>query len=472
MTSRKVEQNTRENRDPYYKNADGSVIIEYDEKGNVISMHDENKKLYIAYTPSGEVKFEFSPQKTYINGKYCAPFRLGIKNRNHENHWQENTSLDPHRKTVIMLGGKATYNAREANGYLNSVIETLGISTEQMSSVQLAACYRLNWKSVFNIYLQKTKADFDLNLWEENFRRKEILRKLMPFMANKFDNAWERLPPQELYKNFRNIMLMSHCCGADDLVKMSSVLRQTMTGLGYSPDIQKQALKQIICITNNNWREFNDNNGFTVFQRYSVYDGQGYKAYKGQYSSDYPVFLEGYSPFRKFDGKSAAFVNTGKNEVLTIFDKILKYGGVESEHNTAFFTTDNKLLTHVGRLQAKLFKRMGQFWLQDNHSIRSAADFLRKSVEGTLLAKHVEIFMQNGKKLQKAKMNPIHNPSIIDAEYAKYKQNLMKDDEHGAYKLLSDKAKKARPQAKPYGCYYELEKYVYEQSVASKQGRD
>ena len=157
---------------------------------------------------------------------------------------------------------------------------------------------------------------------------------------------------------------------------------------------------------------------------------------------------------------------------MTIFDKILKYGGVESEHNTAFFTTDNKLLTHVGRLQAKLFKRMGQFWLQDNHSIRSAADFLRKSVEGTLLAKHVEIFMRNGKKLQKAKMNPIHNPSIIDAEYAKYKQNLMKDDEHGAYKLLSDKAKKARPQAKPYGCYYELEKYVYEQSVASKQGRD
>ena len=265
-------------------------------------------------------------------------------------------------------------------------------------------------------------------------------------------------------------MLMSHCCGADDLVKMSSVLRQTMTELGYSADVQKQALKQIICITNNNWREFNDNNGFTVFHRYSVYDGQGYKAYKAQYSSDYPVFLEGYLPFRKFDGKKAAFVSIKKDEMLMVFDKILKYGGDESEHNTAFFTTDNKLLTHVGRLQAQLFKRMGQFWLQDNHSIRSAADFLRKSVEGTLLAKHVEKFMQNGKKLQKAKINPIHNPSIIKKEYKKYEQNMMLGDEHGAYKLLSDTAKKARPRKKVHGIYMDLERCLWELNTAREHG--
>ena len=83
------------------------------------------------------------------------------------------------------------------------------------------------------------------------------------------------------------------------------------------------------------------------------------------------------------------------------------------------------------------------------------------------------VLNENGKKLQKDKMNPIHNPSIIDAEYTKYKQNMMLNDEHGAYKLLSDKAKKARPQANPYGCYYEdLEKYFYDQSVAFKHGRD
>ena len=473
MTSHEVKPGKNTRRDSFYKNADGSVVIEYDENGNISSIHDENKKRYIAYTPSGEVKFEFSPHKTYINGKCCAPYKLGIKNRNHENHWQENTTLNPHRKTVIMLGGKATYNAREANGYLNSIIETFGISAEQVSEVQLVSCYRLRWNSVFNIYLQKTKADFDLNLWEENFRKKEILQKLMPFMANKFDSMWERLPPQELYKNFRNIMLVSHCCGADDLVKMSSILRQTMTELGYSADIQKRALKQIICITNNNWREFKDDNGFTSFHRYSVYDGQGYKAYKEQYSSDYPVFLEKYLPFRKFDGKSAAFVNTKKNEMLMVFDKILKYGGGEKEHNSAFFITNNKFLTHVGRLQAQIFKRMWQYWQQDNQSIKSAADFLRRSMEGTLLAKHVEIFTQNGKKLQKAKMNPIHNPSIIETEYTKYKQNMMLNDEHGAYKLLSDTAKKACPQANPYGCYYEkLEECIYGQSIASKQGRD
>lgn len=117
---------------------------------------------------------------------------------------------------------------------------------------------------MFNMYLRETGTDFDLDLWEKNNIRNEILLKFMPFMAEKHNNSWERLPPQELLANFRNIMLVSHCYGANDLVSLSAILRQTMPRLGYSADMQKHALKQIVCITNNNWRDFSDKNGFTT----------------------------------------------------------------------------------------------------------------------------------------------------------------------------------------------------------------
>jgi hypothetical protein len=217
-----------------------------------------------------------------------------------------------------------------------------------------------------------------------------------------------------------------------------------MTKLGYSPDIQKHALKQIVCITNNNWRDFQDKNGFTTFHRYSVFDGQEYKSYPAEYSDDYPVFLEKHLPFHKFNGRQGAFVNINKNEMLMVYDKIIKSGG-GSEHNEAFLTSDGKMMTNVGKLQARITQQLGQFWLQNRQNITSADDFLLKSVKGTNLEKYCDTFLQNGRKLQKLKSNPLHNPSIITAEYNKYKNGVLSETEHGVYKLLSPSAKHPAP---------------------------
>ena len=427
--------------EPISVNADKSLIKKYYDDGKLCSVHDYTHKCFIAYDKSGEKKFEFTPQKTYINSKYYKQFKLGVKNLNAENHWQEDTAVNPHIKTIVFFGGKGTYNAQHANGYTNSAIEMFGIKNAQLPDVQLVSCYRFNWKSMFNMYLRETGADFDLDLWEKNITRKEILLKFMPFMANKQGDSWERLPPQELLANFRNIMLVSHCYGANDLVSLSAILRQTMTKLGYSEDIQRHALKQIVCITNNNWRDFSDKNGFTTYHRYSVFDGQAHKSYPAEYSDDYPVFLEKHLPFHKFNGRQGAFVNLNKDEMLMVFDKVIKYGGCE--HNDAFLVADGKLLTNVGKLQARITKQLGQFWLQNRQNITSAADFLLKSVKNTNLEKYCDTFLQNGRKLQKLKINPLHNPSIISAAYNKYKSGVLSETEHGVYKLLSPSAKQS-----------------------------
>lgn len=87
-------------------NADKSLIKKYYDDGKLCSVHDYTHKCFIAYDKSGEKKFEFTPQKTYINSKYYKQFKLGVKNLNAENHWQEDTSINPYIKTIVFLGGK------------------------------------------------------------------------------------------------------------------------------------------------------------------------------------------------------------------------------------------------------------------------------------------------------------------------------------------------------------------------------
>lgn len=438
-----------------YKSTDKSLFIHYDENGKITLKEDYKQKHFIAYAPSGEIKYEFSPQKTYINLKYTKSFKLGVKDRNHENHWVEDTTLNPNRKTVFFFGGNATNNAKEANGYLNSVIDIFGIKDEQLNNIQLVSCYRQKTVDIFAGYLKETRNDFNVEDFKAEICRREILLKLMPFMAHKINGAWERIPPRQLYANFRNLMLMSHCYGSKDICTVADVLRQTMDKLGYGFDVQKHALRQVVCITNNTQREFNDKTGFTVFHRYSVYDGQWKKQYDKHYSDDYPVFLENYPAFRQYKKSRAAFVNLHRNEMLLIFNKVLRYKCNQDEHNAAFWTVDKKVLNSAGRMQAALIKNMGQHWLNDNDEITHAAEFLKKSAKSVRLLQKISAAFIAGHRLKRDKINSLYNPAIINAAYLKYKQSaLLPEEQHGAWKLLSEEAKANTPQSNYNNMFY------------------
>ena len=438
----------------FYKNSDNTLLIHYNEDGKIILKEDYQQKHFVAYDESGEIKYEFSPQKVYVNLKYIKPFKLGMKDRNRGNHWVENTALNPHKKAVLFFGGNGTHNASSANGYLNQVIDIFGLSDEQIGNIQLVSCYRQNYSDIITHYMQQLNDDFDYDKFKLQTYKQEILLKLMPFMAQKNgNNAWERIPPAQLYANFRNIMLMSHCYGSKDLCKVADILKQTMSKLGYSKDIQK-----IVCITNNTQREFNDHTGFTVFHRYSVFDGQDRKQYNEEYSTDYPVFLKQYLPFKQKRNAKAAFVKLNKNELLMVFSKVLKYHSGKDEHSAAFWTRDGKILTSVGKMQADVIKCVGQYWLNHNLPLNDAAEYMKRCVNNLKLRQKISAAFIAGYKLQRRKISPLYNPAIIAAAYQEYRHGLMSQNEHGAWKLLSDKAKTSEPISNPCGLYIDFYK--------------
>lgn len=285
-------------------------------------------------------------------------------------------------------------------------------------------------------------------------RKHEILLKLMPFMAQYRDGAWERLPVSELYANFRNLLLVSHCGGANDLPIMTDILRQTMEKLGYDETVRQRALKQTVCLTNNNNREFTDHNGFTTFHRYSVYDGQYVKAYEGDYSADYPVFLEKYLPYRKFRGNKAAFVTLRKNEMLMVFDKVLKDGG--EEHMEAFFSNNLPAMTAIGRMQAAIFRNLGKFWLNSSAPIKTAIDFLQQSVPSVKLRQKISAALIAGRRLQKSKMNPLENTTILSSAYKKHKNRNFPPEKNGVWKILSKQTQESTPQEECATMYRDL----------------
>ncbi len=443
-----------------YKNADRTLFIHYDKEGNITLKADYQQKHFIVYASPDEIKYEFSPQKTYINLKHVKLFKLGIKDRNKENHWVEDTTLSPHKKTVIFFGGDATWGPKEANGYLDSVIDIFGISEEQLRDIQLVSGYRQKCRDIIANYTNETGVDFDYDGFQHQVYKQEILLKLMPFMAQNYNGAWERILPQQLCSNFRNIMLMSHCYGAKDICIMADVLKQTMTKLGYSREIQKKALQQVVCITNNTQREFNDNTGFTVYHRYSVSDGQGRKQYDKQYSADYPIFLESYAPFHNRKKSLAAFVSVNKNELLMVFNRVISRNFTEDEHNCAFWTIDKKMLTAVGKMQADLIRSLGQYWLNNHAEIKNAVEFLKQSVQSIKLRQKTSAALIAGNRLRRLKINPLHNPAIIETAYLKYKHTGLPPEEHGAWKLLSEEAKSDKPTQEPSGLFVELSKIL------------
>lgn len=439
-----------------YKNSDGSLIINYYENGEKSMTADYKNKHFIAYSADGKIKFDLTPEQSFINEKYYPIIKLGVKDRNYENHWREDIVLNPHKKTILFFGGRATYNGKDANGYLNSVIDIFGMSGAQIADTQLVSAYRSLKHETLGHYISLTGNGFDIKEYKKQTYKKEILSKLMPFMAQQYNGVWERIPPQQLYANFRNLMLMCHCYGAQDICTVADILRQTMTKLGYNPEVQNHALRQVVCITNNTQREFNDNTGFTTFHRYSVFDGQWRKQYDKQYSDDYPVFLENYPAFHQYKKSKAAFVNLNKNEMLLVFNKVLRYKCDMDEHNSAFWTVDKKILTSAGKMQAELIKSIGRHWLEDNNKITSAADFMKQSAQKLKLRQQVSAALINGRKLQKDKINPLHNHSILSSAYEKYKSMGFSPKKHGVWKLLSEQAKKDTPQERCARMYMDV----------------
>ncbi len=439
-----------------YKNSDGSLIMSYYENGEKSMTADYKNKHFIAYSADGEIKFNLTPEQSYINTRYYPVIKLGIKDRNHENHWQENAVLNPNKKTILFFGGSGTYDGKAANGYLNSVIDIFGMSGTQIADTQLVSAYRSIKHETLGHYISLTDNGFDIKEYKKQTYKKEILSKLMPFMAQQYNGAWERIPPQRLYANFRNLMLISHCYGTKDIYNVADILRQTLNKLGYSTDIQKHALSQIICITNNTQHDFSTKTGFTAYHRYSVFDGQWKKQYNKQYSDNYPVFLEDYPAFHQYKKSKTAFINLNKKEMLLVFNKVLHYQCGKDEHNSAFWTVDRKLLTSAGKMQAELIKSIGQHWFDDNSEITSAADFMKQSTQNLKLRQQISAAFINGLKLQKDKINPLHNHSILSSAYQKFKSMGFSPEKHGVWKLLSEQAKKDTPQERCAGLYMDV----------------
>ena len=207
-----------------------------------------------------------------------------------------------------------------------------------------------------------------------------------------------------------------------------------MTLLGYSQKEQKNALRQVICITNNSQREFRDNLDFTMIHRYSVKDGQFEPEYETKFSDGYPEFLKDIAEYTAQKGEKAAFVPMKNNEVLMVFDKVLIDG---SEHNAGFWTTNENNLTEVGRKQALLMKNIGTFWYNNQKDLPDVVNLLEECSKQNGLEDFVQNSLQQGKKLKKSQQNVLENPLILKSAKNKFKSPDYEPEKTGIYKLLS-----------------------------------
>ena len=405
---------------------DGKISMEVDangverlyyKNGALMREDDYAERRVQGFAEDGTLNYAIKNKEIYINSAYFSYYRIGVKTDIITEHWAEEVKLNPHKKILLCLGGSATEDARAANGNINAMLDAFGFSGEECESIQLAACYRPTASSSLELALRKYEVDCS-TIKEENYQR-EVQRVFMPFMAQKHGQKYIPLSEKELFVRFRNIMLFTHCFGANDLPIIEKTLKNTMSELGYGKLVQKYALRQILCITNNNQREFSkDRSDMTIIHRYSVWDGQRSPQYNLTESADYGVFLNKYQPFYENKGSLSGLVNLRKNEVLFICDKVLKDG---DEHNYGFFTQDRQKLTNVGQWQAKIMQKIGKYWLKNKKAIPSASELILQSVgKDVSLQRKIQHALIVGKKTQRAKINPIKNPAIIDVVYKEY----------------------------------------------------
>lgn len=421
----------------FVRDEENGVYISYYENGNLARFEDTKKNYKINKAVNGNVNYELKDGKLTINPDYFSYYRLGVKSQNNDEHWEEKCTLNPKKKTLLCLGGDQTKDAKAANGNTNAFSSVLGLSQEEKDNVQLVSCYRPFNENLRFIW-HKVKG-FGKQL--ENDYKREILQKFMPFMARNVDGKFERLHPRELMENLGNIMIQAHCYGANDLPHINKVFRETMTKLGYSEELQKNALKQIICVTNNSQREMTDNLDFSCIHRYSVKDGQFEPEYKTEESAEYPVFVQDHQAFADKKGNKAAFIETKPNEIIMVYDKVLADKSKSDEHNEAFWTTDEDMLTSVGKYQARLMAKIGQTWYNKKSELTDISSFLQKITEKSTLHPFVTKALAFGKRLKSEKKNMLINHHILKSAWNKFKNPNSETPKTGIYKLLSDKYK-------------------------------
>ena len=139
----------------------------------------------------------------------------------------------------------------------------------------------------------------------------------MPFIAKKTKLGWSKISNQDLLDNMHNILIVTHCAGTSVMIDVLNILKQEMGALGYEPQLIDNALKQILCISNNSQLEMTEDIPTTILHRYSVSDGQSDSTYDTNYSNSYPVHLDEHAEFSKIKGKKSAFIKLKKHENLS-----------------------------------------------------------------------------------------------------------------------------------------------------------
>lgn len=381
------------------------------------------------------IPYTLEDGKLWINPNLSYFFVLGMKTQENKEHWTEKFILDPHKKTIICFGGDQTKDARGANGYINQFTKTFGFSDGQQQNMQMLSYY---YNLPIDVLWTFRRAINFNDLIQDSYLR-EVLKVFMPFIANKTKSGWVKLPDTDLLNNMRNIMFATHCYGTEQQMKVTNALKQQMLSLGYKEDLVNNALKQILCITNNSQLEMTENMPTTTLQRYSVADGQSDRDYDSKYSNSYPVHLDTHPEFKKIKGEKSAFIQLKPNDIILSFDKVLKSTtaqGSGKEHNNAFFTIDKKQLTKVGQAQMELIRLIIQYWYNNHDEMPNAIDLLKKASKRTDLEIFVATSILNGEILKKEHNNPLRNPHSLEVAVNRFKNPDIEPEHTGIWKLL------------------------------------
>ncbi|MBO4480553.1 MAG: hypothetical protein J5742_02925 [Alphaproteobacteria bacterium] len=387
-----------------------------------------------------DIPYKIENGKLWVDPERSTFFVLGLKTTENDEHWTENFVLDPHKKTIICFGGDGTKTARAANGYINQFARTFGFTRQQQENMQMLSYYWNVPKSFrLEFYTNATMANRE-ELFNSDYKR-EVSKVFMPFIAKRTQSGWKKLSDADLLKNMRNIIFTTHCYGTQVMINMLNVLKKQMLSLGYKDKLIETALKQIVSVTNNSQLEMTEDIPTTTLQRYSVADGQSDSDYDFNYSNAYPVHLFKHPEFKKIKGKKSAFIKLKKNDVMMTFDKILTEVSVQydsTEHNNAFFETNTKKLTKVGKEQMDLIRAIAQYWYNNHDEIPDAVDLLKSVSKGTDLEMFVAASVLNGEALKKEHNNPLRNPHVLTVAKNRFKNRDIEPEHTGIWKLLEN----------------------------------
>ena len=398
---------------------------------------DSDSTPYFQYSSEGKLEYKIENKKLWYDPEFHSYIRFGMKTKDNDEHWTEDFTLDPKKKTLIIYGGDGTKTARAGNGNINSSVNALGFTSEQQNDIQMIACY---YPQNTEILEEVLYGDDVINYGEcvINDLQRETSKVFFPFIAKKTEQGWKKLPENELFENMRNIMIATHCFGTGEMFFLNEFLHKEMIKLGYNEDLIDRALRQNLCITNNSQRDFEDKMKMTTLHRYSVFDGQGEEICKYGIKNSYPAHLYKSEEFNKRGGNKSSFICLNKNEVMMAFDKILSDSDSKKEHNEAFFTTDSKLLTDVGYNQMKLTQSVAQWWYNNHGEVPNAENLIRQCGQDAELEVWTTKSFVAGKLLQKEHNNPLKNPHVLTVAKNRFNNPNIEPEHTGIWKLLQD----------------------------------